>query len=136
MFRERLLRAQYHLRQYWAVAGRQPGPTIASTVVQGDSRNHETMGMLGLRSDSIDCVITSPPYATALPYIDTDRLSLLAIMGIPRQVRSGIDRTLTGSREILGQDRANAVSRLLSADATEITSSRSSRTNPPDTHGQ
>ena len=120
MFRERLLRAQYHLRQYWAVAGRQPGPTIASTVVQGDSRNHETMGMLGLRSESIDCVITSPPYATALPYIDTDRLSLLAIMGIPRQVRSGIDRTLTGSREILGQDRANAVSGLLSADSTEI----------------
>ena len=120
MFRERLLQAQYHLSRYWAIAGRQPGPAIASTITEGDSRNRETMGVLGLRQDSVDCVLTSPPYATALPYIDTDRLSLLAIMGIPRRARSEIDRTLTGSREILGQDRVNAERTMLSPDAPDI----------------
>jgi len=44
-------------------------------------------------------IVTSPPYATALPYIDTDRLSLL-MLGIltPKQVRS-VEASLTGSRE-------------------------------------
>src|SRR5262249_39466274 len=33
-------------------------------------------------------IVTSPPYATALPYIDTDRLSLLLLgLATPREVR-------------------------------------------------
>ena len=116
LFRERLDQALYHLHRYWNIAGKQPGPTIASTIIEGDSRNRRTMGVLGLGPASIDCVLTSPPYATALPYIDTDRLSLLAIMGIPRRQRSDIDRNLTGSREISGQERTNAESALLSLD--------------------
>ena len=55
---------------------------------------------LNLASNSVDCVVTSPPYATALPYIDTDRLSLLAIMGITSRRRSELEKNLTGSREI------------------------------------
>ena len=44
-------------------------------------------------------VICSPPYATALPYIDTDRLSLV-LLGLAgaREVRD-LERSLTGSRE-------------------------------------
>jgi hypothetical protein len=44
--------------------------------------------------------VTSPPYATALPYIDTDRLSLLAILGVPSADRARVEESLTGSREI------------------------------------
>lgn len=44
-------------------------------------------------------VVTSPPYATALPYIDTDRLSIMALgMATPAQTRQ-LEASLTGSRE-------------------------------------
>jgi site-specific DNA-methyltransferase (cytosine-N4-specific) len=44
-------------------------------------------------------VVTSPPYATALPYIDTDRLSLVALgLAGPRALRL-MEADLTGSRE-------------------------------------
>lgn len=44
-------------------------------------------------------LLTSPPYATALPYIDTDRLSIIALgLGSTRDVRS-LEMNLVGSRE-------------------------------------
>ena len=49
---------------------------------------------------NVDVIITSPPYATALPYIDTDRLSLLSILGLPSKKRRKTEFVLTGSREI------------------------------------
>jgi hypothetical protein len=58
------------------------------------------MEALGLPTNSVDCVVTSPPYATALPYIDTDRLSLLSVMGLTSPVRSKLEQSLAGSREI------------------------------------
>lgn len=44
-------------------------------------------------------IVTSPPYATALPYIDTDRLSIMALgLAAPSQARE-LEASLTGSRE-------------------------------------
>jgi hypothetical protein len=44
-------------------------------------------------------VISSPPYATALPYIDTDRLSVV-LLGLAQSRELGaLERTLVGSRE-------------------------------------
>ncbi len=44
-------------------------------------------------------VISSPPYATALPYIDTDRLSI-ALLGLSSASRlATLERSLFGSRE-------------------------------------
>lgn len=44
-------------------------------------------------------IVTSPPYATALPYIDTDRLSLVALsLAEPKELRV-LEANLTGSRE-------------------------------------
>jgi len=44
-------------------------------------------------------LLTSPPYATALPYIDTDRLSIVALgLAKPSQL-AGLERSLLGSRE-------------------------------------
>ena len=113
MFRTRLELQHVRLRGYWSVAGRQPGPLVSPTVVLGDSRQAETLRALGLGREQVDCVVTSPPYATALPYIDTDRLSLLAIMGIPSHVRSDIEGNLTGSREIRRREKREAEARLL-----------------------
>ena len=49
---------------------------------------------------TVDAVITSPPYATALPYIDTDRLSLIYLGLLPREQHSARDALMIGNREI------------------------------------
>lgn len=61
----------------------------------GDSRR----ALPGL-SASFDAVITSPPYATALPYLDTQRLSL-AFLGLlsPKELRT-LENDVIGNREI------------------------------------
>ena len=119
MFRDRLEQQHIRLQRYWSVAGRQPGPLTPPTVIQGDSREKETMQALGLQTGSVDCVITSPPYATALPYIDTDRLSLLAILGIPSSGRTDLEENLTGSREIRRRAKAQADADLLNEKAAD-----------------
>jgi len=120
LFREKLQQQYHRLQQYWSVAGRQPGPLIPPTVHHGDSRLEETMDALGLSGESIDCVVTSPPYATALPYIDTDRLSLLAVMDVPSPTRTALEKELTGSREIAKRTRLSLEEELQSPDAREI----------------
>lgn len=119
MFRTRLEEQYRRLQKYWAVAGRQPGRLIPPRVAQGDSRATETFQALGLGDESVDCVVTSPPYATALPYIDTDRLSLLAILGLPAQARSEYEINLTGSREIHKAARYEAEHALISTTAAD-----------------
>ena len=61
----------------------------------GDSRR----ALAGL-SARFDAVITSPPYATALPYLDTQRLSL-AFLGLlsPKELRR-LENDVIGNREI------------------------------------
>ncbi len=44
-------------------------------------------------------VVTSPPYATALPYIDTDRLSIVLLGLTPAKEIRRLEQQLTGSRE-------------------------------------
>lgn len=107
------------LRKYWLVAGRQPGALVAARVVEGDSRQASLLATFGVVPGSIDCVITSPPYATALPYIDTDRLSLLAIMGLTSASRADIEMHLTGSREISRATRERFEGEFHQRDAAE-----------------
>lgn len=120
LFQERLELQHKRMQKYWSVAGRQPGRLTSPTVIQGDSRRMETMTSMGLDANSVDCVVTSPPYATALPYIDTDRLSLLAIMGIPSQIRADLEENLTGSREIRRQAKGEAEASLLDPSASDV----------------
>lgn len=53
-----------------------------------------------LKPDSIDLIVTSPPYATALPYIDTDRLSLFAFGFTNKHNFRKLEESLIGNREI------------------------------------
>lgn len=48
----------------------------------------------------VDVVITSPPYATALPYLDTDRLSLAYLGLLPRAKHRPHDLHMIGNREV------------------------------------
>lgn len=120
LFAERLEAQLARLTKYWSVAGRQPGPLHRPVVLQADSREKTTFARIGISAGSIDCVITSPPYATALPYIDTDRLSLMAIMGIESSVRSGLEENLTGSREIRRKNREQFEDELMTAAAFNL----------------
>lgn len=59
-----------------------------------------------------DAVISSPPYATALPYVDMHRLSL-CLLGLitDRQIRDS-ERVLIGNREITDRERRELDDRL------------------------
>ena len=53
----------------------------------------------------VDAVITSPPYATALPYIDTDRLSLIYLGLLSRDGHRALDTEMIGNREVTTRGR-------------------------------
>ena len=69
----------------------------------GDIRT--LMKSANLKKNSVDVVITSPPYATALPYVDTDRLSLFAFGFTDRNSFRRLEKTLIGNREITKSKR-------------------------------
>ena len=48
----------------------------------------------------VDTIITSPPYATALPYLDTDRLSLCYLDLLSRPEHRVQDKDMIGNREV------------------------------------
>ncbi len=56
-------------------------------------------------NNSFDAIITSPPYATALPYVDTDRLSLFVFNYTNRKTFKKLEKSLIGNREILKSER-------------------------------
>lgn len=84
----------------------------SQSAVLGDSRIEIPRPERG-RAGGFDVAVTSPPYATALPYIDTQRLSL-AFLGLltPSQLRDAEAR-LIGNREISAKERDVEDRRLL-----------------------
>lgn len=117
LFAARLKMQSRKLQKYWRAAARCPGHQFAPVIQEGDSRKRAFLDDMGLADGSVDCVVTSPPYATALPYIDTDRLSILAILGVPSSERSALEEALTGSREIRRSTKNALELKLESADA-------------------
>lgn len=103
IFRKKLDRLASKLELYWLhTDGHLPTPGSAE-VVLGDS---------GARSvfaenvnEELSCVVSSPPYGSALPYIDTDRLSLSAVFSFTTSDRREFERQMIGSRDISNPDR-------------------------------
>lgn len=58
-------------------------------------------------------VITSPPYVTALPYIDTQRLSLVWLNLLEPGQINRLDSELVGSRETNGHDKNHLLENML-----------------------
>ena len=100
LFGERLRLQMSRLEKFWRIRGFAPSAFYPAMIVEGDTREAATLKALGLSEASADLVLTSPPYATALPYIDTDRLSLLVLFGTTGSQRRPLEQALTGSREI------------------------------------
>jgi hypothetical protein len=100
------LETQYErIERFWSVRGYSPSKFKPCRVVEGDSRKKLTLDHLGLSDSGIDLILTSPPYATALPYIDTDRLSLLVLFGMDASSRRPVEQGLVGSREIATKEK-------------------------------
>ena len=67
-------------------------------VIVGDTRRLDSL--IPTYIGACDLLITSPPYATALPYIDTDRLSLIVLGLLPRKEHRECESQLIGNREV------------------------------------
>ena len=67
-------------------------------VSEGDAR--KTAEKFPESTSQVDAVITSPPYATALPYIETDRLSLIYLQLLPKIELAARNALMIGNREI------------------------------------
>ncbi len=76
----------------------------SSEIAEGDAR--ELAKVWCRWKGSIDTVITSPPYATALPYLDTDRLSLCYLGLLSRPKHRQHDQHMIGNREISEKQRS------------------------------
>lgn len=58
-----------------------------------------------LNDNTVDLIVTSPPYANALPYVDTDRLSLYLFGYVNRKGYRSLEGSLIGNREISKLER-------------------------------
>ncbi|MBB2961818.1 TRM11 family methyltransferase [Methylobacterium sp. R2-1] len=72
-------------------------------VIEGDART--ACALLPDHYGGVDAIITSPPYATALPYLDTDRLSLIYLGLLSRPEHRSRDKLMIGNREITEKTR-------------------------------
>jgi len=100
------------LRHFASVARYAPAELGSAKAMLADSAAANIAEHSALCANSVDLVITSPPYATALPYIDTDRLSLLMCHGLDSSERRAIEQRLIGTREITGRVRAELDQRI------------------------
>lgn len=67
--------------------------------------------------EGFDMALTSPPYATALPYIDTQRLSLVWLGLLAPCDILLLESQLVGSREIRGKGKGELLEALIKNDA-------------------
>jgi site-specific DNA-methyltransferase (cytosine-N4-specific) len=70
--------------------------------------------------DGFNAGITSPPYATALPYIDTQRLSLCLLDLVEADGLTQLEKKLIGTREISGSKRRELEATLSAEPAAEL----------------
>jgi DNA modification methylase len=78
-------------------------PKPKHTIIPGDAR--KAAEIFSSYKGRVDVVITSPPYATALPYLDTDRLSLYYLGLLEKSDHRRKDLEMIGNREIGERNR-------------------------------
>lgn len=94
----------------------QPSKKYAFSVEEGDARKCAAVWKKYL--GKVDTMITSPPYATALPYLDTDRLSLSYLGLLARPGHRARDQEMIGNREVTERLRKEYLGRLASEGKT------------------
>lgn len=117
LFISRIVEMRNRLRSFAQRKIHAPNFGKQPIIYSGDNRLWSSYINCGLTDKSVDLIVTSPPYATALPYIDTDRLSILTILGMDTSQRAPIEYYLTGSREINKMDKKYLEQEILSLNA-------------------
>jgi site-specific DNA-methyltransferase (cytosine-N4-specific) len=82
-----------------------PQSTSFQQVLLGDIRHCADLIKKASAGQLFDAAITSPPYLNALPYIDTQRLSLTLLGLISSREIHSTEKRLIGNREISGKER-------------------------------
>ena len=96
----RNLQKQYeNIMAFHSIRNNAPCRIGNATIWRGNS-NDSALVRQFLPESGADIVITSPPYATALPYIDTNRLNMLVLGGYNAKKRAPLEAEMTGTREI------------------------------------
>jgi hypothetical protein len=98
-----------------------PNKMIKPHIWYGSSADQNLL-LSHIEQGSIYLIITSPPYATALPYIDTNRLSLLVLEGLTASKRVPIESLMIGTREIRKSARDSYDAKIQSNDFAGIPS--------------
>jgi hypothetical protein len=99
----KLLKELEKLRLGIGVLGPASVGAASAELLDAKALERTTHSLLSRRR--VDAVVTSPPYANALPYIDTDRLSLLILGLLSPRARYALQKRIIGNREIHGGDR-------------------------------
>lgn len=103
IFQKKLRRLLSKMDLFWShTSGRLP-TAGAARIVLGDSAESDSFATI--ESEELGCVVSSPPYGTALPYIDTDRLSLAAVFSYSSSDRRWLEQQMIGSRDIGTRER-------------------------------
>ena len=80
-----------------------PASEAQIQISNGDAR--DIADIIPEMTGKIDVLITSPPYATALPYLDTDRLSLI-VLGLDQRAKHKYrEIKMIGTREVSERQR-------------------------------
>jgi site-specific DNA-methyltransferase (cytosine-N4-specific) len=90
-------------------------PRGTQRAVVADARKSLARGMSMSPTAGFDAVITSPPYETALPYIDTQRLSLVLLGFVTASQIHATEKQLVGAREI-GLSERRSIEALIDGD--------------------
>ncbi len=112
---------QKRLLKFAKIRHRAPNDMFIPQIYHGTSSDASFINEI-FSEPMVDVVITSPPYATALPYIDTNRLSLLVLHGLTSSKRNPIEAKLTGTREITKKTRDYYENLIRQDDFSSITS--------------
>lgn len=122
MFLEQLITQISKLESFFSNFQHSPRNFQRWNIWNGNSTSLENFRQHGLNNSSVDAIITSPPYATALPYIDTNRLSLLLLLGLNSTERDIIENDIIGTREIKTTAKKETESLILANDFGNIVS--------------
>lgn len=122
LFDKKLKDQTIKIKRYHELTELSPYSSHSTNIWLGDSRDFSNFVGNGIQEESIDAVITSPPYATALPYIDTDRLSLLLLFGMKSKSRSKVGKELIGSRDLSKKSKQEVENKIIDNDFDFITS--------------
>lgn len=101
-FKEKVCNQTERIHAYLSVLPHPPQPPSLD-VRQGNSV--EINRLFSEFRGRVDVLVTSPPYATALPYLDTDRLSLVVIGLLSRKWHKKYEAMMIGTREVTERQR-------------------------------